>query len=377
MIEREPVGWFRETCRKLNRVLHGEGPPADEVEVEFKVRPELTFAEIYPLIRLELATTLRGSIRDKTAEQLYDTWEIREKVEDDVKRALEQTLRGFGLRIERISMLQFLSPEYEELLQRRGQIGLRKKAFKDRQETALLNEEEGKIELAERVRELLSEGVIRRTELEEEEKEKAVEDRNEAEHAARRRSLDADTRAHQREQLEKDEQLRLRLEKEREEQEIELLQHSQQVALDLWKDREKFKLELEETRIGLQGRQIEQYKALEPDKLFLVLMAENPHMVQAFVSTQEAKDANERVEAERRYRAELEKAYGQHSDHMSQVIITAAGQLGRIMGSAIQASRPDRERRLEHDPTWETSEREPGRGPAGSSHSREVVHEPE
>ena len=60
--------------------------------------------------------------------------------------ALEQTLRGFGLRIERISMFQFLSPEYEELLQRRGQIGLRNKAFKDRQETARLNEEEGKIE---------------------------------------------------------------------------------------------------------------------------------------------------------------------------------------------------------------------------------------
>jgi hypothetical protein len=349
VVEKEPVGWFRETCRKINRALHGEGPPAQEVEVEFKVRPELTFAEIYPLIRLELATALRGSIHDKTLEQLYDTWEIRESVEADVQRALDRTLRGFGLRIERISMFQFLSPAYEELLERRGQIGLRKEALQDHRVAAELAAEERKIQLGDRVHEAESEGALRRKELEEEGKTQQVEDQNQAEHDRRMRLYEEETRAYQREQLELDERLRLQLEKEREQQEIELQRLTQQEALKLWKEREEIKLELEDKRIALQGRRIEQYKLLEPDQLFHVLMAENPHMVQAFVAMHQARNADERVNAERGYRLELEKAYGQHSDHMSQVIITAAGQLGRIMGSAIGASRPGHERRLEHD----------------------------
>ena len=114
-----------------------EPPPRTLIKETFETNKQVTLADLYPMIRYELAEAIGNSIRRLKVEALYDKQDsTRPLVSADIKQYMEKTLESFGLQITDVVAFQFRSPEYEEFLQRRGDASLAKQNLENEESEA-------------------------------------------------------------------------------------------------------------------------------------------------------------------------------------------------------------------------------------------------
>ena len=316
----------------------GEPPkPGEEREYAVQVR-SFTVADLYPRIRLELAGVIRASIRNITAQELYDTVDVRNRVQEDIQRDMAATLETFGMKIDRVSAFQFLSPEYERLLEGRGKIAIDKQRLTDRREEVAIQLKNREFE-EELVKDNLTRtgtldrhkategGKTEQHEATEEGKTRDVQDQVKAQDAIRRRGMEVAEKDHARAQQLLDER------------QAQLLQMEKaQAALDLHNQMRE-----DEHRRALE--QIKVYAELPVDKLLQVAMIQHPHLVQAFVAAQQAQGFHEQIKLHDEFRRQLEALFGKNSEQTHKLLIEAAKQLGHVFGKRLQGKKavPDAE----------------------------------
>lgn len=239
-------------------------PDEEEYLVEGEIE-NFTIAQLYPLIRLELAASIRTSIQNEEAKRLDDI-DVRTRIQDDIQRDMATTLNAYGMGIERVAAFQFFSPDYMRLRAGRAQIAINRLGLADKEEAAKIRKQGREIEQDDITHSQATEQEIQRHKLEQAEQTSQVQDKYITAQEKRQQERDHQQRVHERTQQAADA-----------EQQIELQRKKAAMALEInnqWKNAE----------MKRQQAMIQDYKGLTTEQLLTIAMIQNPQLAAAFVA---------------------------------------------------------------------------------------------
>lgn len=305
--------------------LRGEEPIRERtITTETRRIKNITMADLYPLIRLELAEAIGNSIRDFGVQALYNKQDTnRDRLHESIKRYMEKTLQGYGLKIADVVAFQFRSPDYEEFLQQRGDNTLQKQRLENDKMSADNRRSKGELDHEE----------FKHIENLEKEKDHLGVDRGEE----LQKKLDeiASKRLHRNNQLETEKQNHhLTLERQRLEFEREQRDAETKRALEYHAQLQQQQLKvIQEMQNADHERRLAAVKLIAsypPDQQFLLAMQYNPELQMAFVALQQAKSQQDKLIMAESFQHQIQTIYGQQSDQTNALLIEAAKQLGLV-----------------------------------------------
>jgi hypothetical protein len=303
----------------LSRLLLRKGPP-EPLEPELWTRARsLTIADVYPRIRHELLSVIRATVHQETAASLYDTVEVRERVQQDIQRYLAETLDDFGLAVDRVSAFQFFSPDYEELLENRGKLAIAAEELVDVRTHVAVQDEYREINKGKAIKDAAAEGEVKRHL---DEHKDADEDR--------RRGREGKQRAFDRDQREADEG-----------QEVRSMLARGQAALQLAGQLQQMNLEAQEKqRDAEHRRKLEVLRLMAgrpPEEQLVLALSYDSQLQHAFVAAQQARSEQEKLAMAQRFQDQLVAVYGQQSGQVNTLLLEAARQLGAVAVKRVEA----------------------------------------
>lgn len=310
----------------------------------------ITMADLFSMIRYELADAVGNAIHNVAVAALYDREDSnRDRLHESLKQYMQKTLEGYGLKILDVVAFQFRSPEYEEFLKQRGDLTLERRRLEEieREESALrhdrreLHHDENKhVEQLEEEKDLL--GLDRKARFGERADQITMEEARRADQLAaeqQERHLTMDQR---------------RLEFERRQLEAEdARQHKQ--ALHALEYHER--LQEQQMKLAQQAQNADHNRRLEAVKLiagfpaeqqFLLAMQYNPELQQAFIAMQHAQSNEDKVQLAQQFQGQVQQIYGDQSDQTNALLIEAAKALGLAVSARVHDQAPPLQVKVEH-----------------------------
>jgi hypothetical protein len=287
----------------------------------------ITLKDLYPVIRLELAEAVCNSVRNFTADALYDRQDSnRSRLHASIRDYMQTTLDGYGLRIEDITAFQFRSTKYEAFLQERADVMLGRQRFDD------IERKEADIR---RDRRALEHAEFADIEHNEEGKDTLTHERD-------LRTLERQGQTQEREDgLARDQQSR-RLSMEEERQQFEQRQQLRQ--LEVYEKYQAGQLKLQQDALDAEHRRrLEAIKLIAgypPEQQFLLALQYNPELQQAFVALQHARSNEDRVAMAQGFEVQVQKIYGTQSEQTNELLKEAARALGIAVSAKIKEAAP-------------------------------------
>jgi hypothetical protein len=223
------------------------------------------------------------------------------------------------MRIERVSAFQFISPDYERLLEERAQIALKQQKLDDLQVQADVSDRQRQIDRDQFNKETADEAERRRLKIAEDARTREALDRNRLDEQKRRLERDAQQKNFEREQRGEDERLAMDLQFDKARKALELHNQMQQAQWDR------------------QMQMLEFYQNVPADRLLQLAMLQNPQLASAFIAAQQAQELKDRLALQSKFQEELAKSYGQNRDQFQQLLIEATKQLGQVMAARLGA----------------------------------------
>ncbi|NLF69065.1 MAG: hypothetical protein GX575_08410 [Candidatus Anammoximicrobium sp.] len=316
------------------------------VQVESSPLPQtvsITMLDFYRQIRMEFAAAIIEAIRNDTAEQLYNTVELRERIAEDIQRVMSQSFEMYGLKIERVSAFRFICPKYEEVLKRRGDIALDREQLTDRKKEMDIGREQRRMAVEEardvstvetelQTQLASDDALLERHKLKEARETEHDRDLLRAEQLQRQLALDAEAHRAKLEMEEQQHELEMRKERRRLELQAEKMQLAlgfQQQALEMQNQQQNLLLE---RRIKM----LEQYARLPKESILTIALAENPQLAAAYSASVQAQSQQEQLQMQEKFRSELSQAYAGNNAQFTRLLQEAVKQWGQYQAAKVQ-----------------------------------------
>lgn len=303
---------------------------------------KISMLDFYRQIRMEFAAAITEAIRNDTAEQLYNTVELRERIGDDIQRVMSQSFEMYGLKIERVSAFRFICPKYEEVLKRRGDIALDREQLADRKKEMDIGHEQRRMAVEEardvstvetelQTQLASDEALLERHKLKEARETEHDRDLLRAEQLQRQLALDAEAHRAKLEMEEQQHELEMRKERRRLELQAEKMRMAlgfQQQALEMQNQQQNVLLE---RRIKM----LEQYARLPKESILTIALAENPQLAAAYAASVQAQSQQEQLQMQEKFRTELSQAYAGNNAQFSRLLQEAVKQWGQYQAAKV------------------------------------------
>ncbi|QGJ71571.1 Hypothetical protein PBC10988_32780 [Planctomycetales bacterium 10988] len=311
--------------------------------------------DLWTQFRMEFAGAIIQSIRNETAQSLYDTVEVRDRVAEDISKIMTDSIRLFGMKVDRVSSFRFISPQYEKMLEGRMKNALDRAELSDLEEAEDIQTERDEIAKKSGARQA-DNAKFNKTLEAEKERHGIGQDRetqrlkNEVhiEQVDHKHLVDAKEFNHEQSKLEAAERTRMQLEFEKGEMQHRLtsqkddlqfqklermmeLQAKQYELEDQRSDRQlDRKLRHEDAEFQRRVTLLKEYAGLPEDSILTIAVAENPKLVQAYTATMKAKGQDEQLTMQKQFRKDIESIYGVNTKQTHELLIEAARQLGSV-----------------------------------------------
>jgi len=113
----------------------------------FKTKKKFTLVELRESLSFELANAIATLVAGYNTEDLFGNPQLRQSIESDITKLLEDILNRVGLKIVQLRLIQFTSEEYERIRRERGKTKLAE---------AVIEIREDRIKLQKRLRDSLT-----------------------------------------------------------------------------------------------------------------------------------------------------------------------------------------------------------------------------
>jgi hypothetical protein len=282
--------------------------PSPNLHVELK---DFTLADLYPRIRPELVRVIAASIRNLSAEELRGAGavDVRERVERDIQRDMNQTLQQLGIQITRVCAFDFRCSDYEQYRDALGQASLEQKMVEAVAREVEAQKARNDILKSLNEQQITHEGELARVELLEQAKTNLEEDRMNADRAARLRAEQAKQAEHE-----------LRLEEAK----------AQAVRARQLDDLRQIKAIEEQSAAAQHSREMEVFRLvmdLPMDKAQFLLAAKYRHLVDAIKSRNQEQMAQQLLQMSTTDKEQLQK-----------LLIEFIKQTGHVAGKLLDAN---------------------------------------
>jgi hypothetical protein len=304
--------------------------------------------DLYEYIRAELQDTIKQTVRDLNASQLFDNKSnARGRVEEAIQAELNRTLEQYGIAINRVTAFEFICPAFLDVRKDAGDVTIAEKRAELLKRTAELNKKAAELASQERIADIELEAKESIAKIEKQAEVDQVADKAKAESVERELSLEAKKQDHTRTQKAADTRLDHQLDFEKHQQTLALETDRTRTMMELEFDRKERELkllgqamELKEKYAALEhDRQLKAeldrvraYTGLPPELASALLAAHNPQMIVGYVAQQQALSGEQKLEVYQRCQHQLESAYGKTSEQVMSFATEVAKQTGHVLG---------------------------------------------
>lgn len=310
---------------------------------QFPQTVSISMLDFYRQIRMEFAAAIIEAIRNDTADQLYNTVELRERIADDIQRVMSQSFEMYGLKIERVSAFRFICPQYEEVLKRRGDIALDREQLTDRKKEMEVGREQRRMAVEEardvsavetemQTQLASDEALLERHKLKEARETEHDRDLLRAEQLQRQLALDAETHRARLEMEEQQHELEMRKERRR----LELQAEKMRMALGFQQQALEMQNQQQDVLLERRMKMLEQYARLPKESILTIALAENPQLAAAYAASVQAQSQQEQLQMQEKFRTELSQAYAGNNAQFSRLLQEAVKQWGQYQAAKVQ-----------------------------------------
>jgi hypothetical protein len=312
-----------------NKGLRREVERAGGLAFDFKI------ADLFGRLRNEFEMAVRAAIRNETAQALYDTTEVRDRVKEDIARAMAHSLDLYGISIDQVVAFQFNCPEYERLRFRRGQTVADRVAVDDLQEQVGIAKKRRGIAAGDLRDAASTEEDLKQHEISETAKTDEARDMAGLEAQRRSTERDAELRDHERTQLEADEQLNIHIEEEKTRRRQQLQQDKIRGLLELQNQQQDAAL-----RRQVEWARTVAELGLTGDSVLAIMLQSNPQLGPVLVEMKRAAGLQEMLTMRAQFEERLVQVLGQDRRQIGRLMDEAVKQFGNVMAKRAEATRP-------------------------------------
>ena len=309
---------------------------------QFPQAVSISMLEFYRQIRMEFAAAIIEAIRNDTADQLYNTVELRERIADDIQRVMSQSFEMYGLKIERVSAFRFICPQYEEVLKRRGDIALDREQLADRKKEMEVGHEQRRMAVEEardvstvetelQTQLASDDALLERHKLKEARETERDRDLLRAEQLQRQLALDAEAHRARLEMEEQQQELEMRKERRR----LELQAEKMQMALGWQQQALEMQNQQHDALLERRIKMLEEYAKLPKESILTIALAENPQLAAAYAASVQAQSQQEQLQMQEKFRTELSQAYAGNNAEFSRLLQEAVKQWGQYQAAKL------------------------------------------